>query len=535
MIITAPEHRTFYLNPGETLSVVADSVSAGTIWRLGDSAGSAPQSPTSVAASETKTVGPFPTITRFDVIPSAGFLTVTQGLSAVGTNIQAYDLDLQEIADASASDDDVIQRKSGVWTNRTPAQLSTDLISSGPDNALVTGEDDKLYVPPGASAFVYIAYASDDQGADFTLTFDPDLNFIAVLPTDTEIEAPQASDFAGLWKNYKGADGGGSAAGAVRLIGPWTIYGVQQQTIVFTADGGDCAYIFNGEETTAIAFDAVADDYTAAFEALPSVGAGNMPFSGNPGALDCVIDDSIIPTLITTGTNNLTLGDGHLTAAATNAGGVLYQVNDALTVAGGNGDATLNVDSVDPGGIITGVSITAPGTGYTTANGVASSGSVTGTGATFDITAANTPAAVDIFITNADIEKVLIGPNFTGFQPGDWWMDVVIDRIEAFQDSSARLGYYDSMGDEFLDPIEVYQHLDDATTQTNWGGAANNAGQEQASSAMIVDAPLPYTGSLPRKCLHATSIYAGIQAAGGSGNTTGIVEIYLTVATPTSP
>ena len=62
----------------------------------------------------------------------------------------------------------------------------------------------------GASAFVYIAYASDDTGTDFTLTFDPALNYIAIKATTTEITTPVVGDFAGLWKNYKGADGGGS-------------------------------------------------------------------------------------------------------------------------------------------------------------------------------------------------------------------------------------------------------------------------------------------------------------------------------------
>ena len=59
----------------------------------------------------------------------------------------------------------------------------------------------------GADAFVYIAYASDDQGTGFTTTFDADLDYIAVKSTTTEIVTPQASDFTGLWKNYKGATG----------------------------------------------------------------------------------------------------------------------------------------------------------------------------------------------------------------------------------------------------------------------------------------------------------------------------------------
>lgn len=52
----------------------------------------------------------------------------------------------------------------------------------------------------GASAFVYIAYASDDQGSDFSAT---DGDYIAIKTSTTEITTPQASDFEGLWKPFK--------------------------------------------------------------------------------------------------------------------------------------------------------------------------------------------------------------------------------------------------------------------------------------------------------------------------------------------
>lgn len=46
----------------------------------------------------------------------------------IGTNIQAYDGDLAAIAAIAPSNDDVIQRKAGAWTNRTMAQVKTDLV-----------------------------------------------------------------------------------------------------------------------------------------------------------------------------------------------------------------------------------------------------------------------------------------------------------------------------------------------------------------------------------------------------------------------
>jgi hypothetical protein len=66
----------------------------------------------------------------------------------------------------------------------------------------------------GASAYVYIAYASADDGTGFTTTFDADLDYIAILATDTAIASPAAGDFAGLWKNIKGTPGSTGATGA---------------------------------------------------------------------------------------------------------------------------------------------------------------------------------------------------------------------------------------------------------------------------------------------------------------------------------
>lgn len=59
----------------------------------------------------------------------------------------------------------------------------------------------------GESAFVYIAYADADDGTGFTLTFDANKDYIAILTTDTEIPSPVDTDFTGLWKNYKGPIG----------------------------------------------------------------------------------------------------------------------------------------------------------------------------------------------------------------------------------------------------------------------------------------------------------------------------------------
>jgi hypothetical protein len=46
---------------------------------------------------------------------------------AIGTDVEAHDADLTTIAALTPSNDDIIQRKTGAWTNRTMAQLAADL------------------------------------------------------------------------------------------------------------------------------------------------------------------------------------------------------------------------------------------------------------------------------------------------------------------------------------------------------------------------------------------------------------------------
>lgn len=72
--------------------------------------------------------------------------------------------------------------------------------------------------PGGDSAYLYVAWASDASGTDFTTTFNASLNYIAFKNSSTVIASPQASDFTGLWKNYKGATG---ANGDLAWHGDW--------------------------------------------------------------------------------------------------------------------------------------------------------------------------------------------------------------------------------------------------------------------------------------------------------------------------
>ena len=65
----------------------------------------------------------------------------------------------------------------------------------------------------GSTGYVYVAYASAADGTGFSNTFNSALDYIAVKSTTTPLSPPIVSDFAGLWKNYKGATGSTGSTG----------------------------------------------------------------------------------------------------------------------------------------------------------------------------------------------------------------------------------------------------------------------------------------------------------------------------------
>lgn len=107
----------------------------------------------------------------------------------------------------------------------------------------------------GDDAYVYIAYASDASGTGFTTTFNAALDYIAVKATTTEITTPQASDFTGLWKNYKGATGAQGIQGEIGLTG------------AAGADGTDGADGVNAYVYIAYASDNSGTGFTTTFDA----------------------------------------------------------------------------------------------------------------------------------------------------------------------------------------------------------------------------------------------------------------------------
>jgi hypothetical protein len=86
---------------------------------------------------------PDATATTKGVVQLAGDLGGTASAPTVPdlANKQPLDSDLTVIAALTPANDDVIQRKAGVWTNRTPAQLKTDLALTKNDVGLANVPD----------------------------------------------------------------------------------------------------------------------------------------------------------------------------------------------------------------------------------------------------------------------------------------------------------------------------------------------------------------------------------------------------------
>lgn len=92
---------------------------------------------------------------------------VQAGLATVDlSSKQDADSDLTAIAGLSPSNDDILQRKAGAWTNRSPAQLKTDLaIAAGDVSGLSAAIDARITNSAVLSA---IGYTPQQQDAELT-------------------------------------------------------------------------------------------------------------------------------------------------------------------------------------------------------------------------------------------------------------------------------------------------------------------------------------------------------------------------------
>jgi hypothetical protein len=95
--------------------------------------------------------------------------------------------------------------------------------------------------PAGASTYVYIGYASDDEGSDFSLT-DVTLCYKAIITSTVQL-VPTAPDFEGLWFNTCGTNGSNGTNGTNGSNGSAGAAGCNPDiTITAVVEGGSEEY-----------------------------------------------------------------------------------------------------------------------------------------------------------------------------------------------------------------------------------------------------------------------------------------------------
>jgi hypothetical protein len=114
----------------------------------------------------------------------------------IGTHIQAYDADLAAIAALSPSNDDIVQRKAGAWTNRTMAQLIADLAALGTTFQPLDSDLTAIAaLTTTAAGLTSLTFA--DPNADRILAWDDSAGAVAPIAlADIATEAaPAAGDY----------------------------------------------------------------------------------------------------------------------------------------------------------------------------------------------------------------------------------------------------------------------------------------------------------------------------------------------------
>lgn len=115
----------------------------------------------------------------------------------------ALDADLEAIAALTPANDDLIQRKAGAWTNRTPTQVKTDLAVTKADVGLANVDNTSDAAKPVSTAMATaLAGKADDAATTTALAgkqpLDSDLTAIAALaPANDDVIQRKA----GAWTN----------------------------------------------------------------------------------------------------------------------------------------------------------------------------------------------------------------------------------------------------------------------------------------------------------------------------------------------
>lgn len=139
----------------------------------------------------------------------------------IGVDVQGYDADLAAIAALSPTNDDIIQRKVGAWTNRTMAQLKTDLALNNVDNTSDATKNAAAVTLTNKTLTTPIISSISNTGT-LTLPTSTD-TIVGRATTDTltnkTLTTPTIGDFTNATHTHQNAAGGGTLDAAAVASG----------------------------------------------------------------------------------------------------------------------------------------------------------------------------------------------------------------------------------------------------------------------------------------------------------------------------
>jgi len=226
--------------------------------------------------------------------------------AASGTTIQPIDPDLTAIAALTPTNDDLLQRKAGVWTNRTPTQVKTDLILNNVDN---TSDVNK---PVSAATTTALNGKTDTS----TLTTKGDL-YVAMaastparLPvgTDTHVLTADSTQASGV--KWAAPSGGGSSDKTVQVK-------LMDDATILTVGDGKFTFAISAELNAMNLADADAYVTSVSTSGTPTIQIrnitnGNADMLSTPITIDANENTSYTaatPAVVDTSNDTVTTGD----------------------------------------------------------------------------------------------------------------------------------------------------------------------------------------------------------------------------------
>lgn len=141
----------------------------------------------------------------------------------IGTNVQAWSAELDALRNLSPGNDDVIQRKSGVWASRTMAQLKTDLALTKSDVGLTNVPNVDATNPANIAQTSTHRFATDTEKGNWNGAYNDRVVAASVTGSGTKTITLTQQDGGTVTANFNDDTGGSpspattSATGVVQV------------------------------------------------------------------------------------------------------------------------------------------------------------------------------------------------------------------------------------------------------------------------------------------------------------------------------